>query len=276
MSKHREDSIAIRRFKTKIKEFLHPFLLLGVRLCLRCKVCIIGEHSIPADNNVIFAVNHSNSFDFPVSARVVKRHFIILADATLQEDPAVNLLNRLNGCVYVDRKDRESRAVSKRKILDYLSDGKNILLFPEGTWNLHPCRLMLPLNWGIIDLSKTANVPIVPIVMEYHERTAYVKIGEGYMPAGDKLTEIKCLTDKMATMKWDLIHMLPSLSRNDLQDDYFETYVQSCLDGYRRFDFEYETSVIRKEYDTYDEVYEHLKYIHPTMQNAFLFNKRLK
>lgn len=96
------------------------------------------------------------------------------------------------------------------------------------------------------------------------------------MPAGDKLTEIKCLTDKMATMKWDLIHMLPSLSRNDLPDDYFETYVQSCLDGYRRFDLEYETSVIRKEYDTYDEVYEHLKYIHPTMQNAFLFNKRLK
>lgn len=149
-------------------------------------------------------------------------------------------------------------------------------MFPEGTWNLHPCKLMLPLNWGVIGISKTANVPIVPIVVEYHDRTAYVKIGEAYIPTGDKLTEIYCLTDKMATMKWDLIHMLPPLKREKLLDNYFEIYVQSCLDGYRRFDLEYETSVIRKEYDTHDEVYAHLKHILPTKQNSFLFNKRLK
>lgn len=115
MKKHGEDSTAIRHFKTKIKEYLHPILLFGVRLFSTCKVRIVGNNSIPVGTNAIFAVNHSNSFDFPVCAKIVKRHFIILADSTLQEDPAVNLLNRLNGCIYVDRKDKESRAASKKK-----------------------------------------------------------------------------------------------------------------------------------------------------------------
>jgi len=264
----------IRHIKTKIKELLHPVLLLGVRLFSKCKVRIVGDYNIPANINVIFAVNHSNAFDFPVSARVVGHHFIILADSTLRKDMAVNLLNRLNGCIYVDRKNRDSRSSSKKKILDYLSDGKNILMFPEGTWNLHPCRLILPLNWGIIDISKTSSCPIIPIVMEYYDNTAYVKIGNAYMPSGDKQKEIQNLTDIMATMKWELISMLPSVSRANLHDDYYEKYVQTCLDGYRRFDLEYESSIIRKDYDTYDDVYTHLNYIKPSKDNAFLLNKK--
>lgn len=70
-------------------------------------------------------------------------------------------------------------------------------------------------------------------------------------------------------------HVAPVASEK-LPDNDFETYVQPCLDGYCRFDLEYETSVIRKEYNTYDEVYMPLKHIHPTLQNVFLFNKRLK
>lgn len=259
-----------------IKRLLHPVLLMGTKLFDKCRLHIIGTNYIEQlTEPVIFVVNHSNGHDFPIAAQVINKHFYILADFTMKKDPIVNILNRLNGCVYVDRKDSRSRQQSKIELIGHLQQGHNILLFPEGTWNLHPSRLLLPLNWGVIDLAKETDAPIVPIALLYEDKCAYAKVGECFVPTQDKATEIIALEEKMATLVWDLISYIKPVCRSNLPEGYAETYVKLQLDTYRKLDLQYETSVIRSTSDT-KYAFDHLSNITPTMQNAFLFNKRLK
>ena len=230
-----------------IKTILHPIMLLGVKLIDCSKVTIIGKN--PIDNlteSAIFVVNHTNGHDFPVAAQVIKKHFYILADFTMKKDFIVNTLNRLNGCVYVDRKNPTSKKQSKEKLIKHLKCGNNVLLFPEGTWNLHPSRLLLPLNWGAVDLSLKTGKPIIPIVLLYRDKSVYVKIGTPFKSTQDKTVEIMSLEEQMSTLLWDLMMQFESQKRADLPTDYKEKYIKEQLDTYKKFNLEYETSVIRK------------------------------
>ena len=258
-----------------IKRLIHPVLLQGTKLFDKCQLHIVGTNYLEQlTEPVIFVVNHSNGHDFPIAAQVIKKHFYILADFTMKKDPIVNILNRLNGCVYVDRKDSRSRQRSKMELIDHLQQGHNILLFPEGTWNLHPSRLLLPLNWGVIDISKETNVPIIPITLLYGANEAFANIGESFFPLQDKETEIKNLEQKMASLLWETRCLFEPMSRGCWPDNYGEQYVKEQLATYKRLDLQYETSVVRSN-QRYDDVFAHLDTIRPTMQNAFLFNKRL-
>ena len=263
----------MKLLKIFLTTLLHPLMYLGVKLFKPINTEIIGGK---ITKNCIYVVNHTNGNDFPTAAQVIKHHFYILADFTMQYDKGVDILNRLNGTVYVDRKSRESRASAKEKLLYVLQNNKNILLFPEGTWNLSPNKLMLPLNWGAIDISIKSQKPIQPIVIHYNENKAYVMIGAPIHPDinNGKGENIGILRDTMSTMMWELLELDPVCKRDNISDDYYDKWLEMQLNTYKKLDLEYETSVIIKEYDTADDVFLHLKRIKPTLYNAFLFNKR--
>lgn len=50
----------------------------------------------------------------------------------------------------------------------------------------------------------------------------------------------------MSTLLWDLMMQFEPQSRKDLPDNYKEKYIKAQLDTYKKFNLEYETSVIRK------------------------------
>jgi len=258
----------------KLRELLHPILLLGVKLTRRLKIEMRNRDNIP-DRPVIFAVNHSNAHDFPTVAQAIKKHFYILADFTMKKDMAVNILNVLNGCIYVDRKDKQSRIQSKDNMIDLLSKGKNILIFPEGTWNFEPDKLLLPFNWGIIDISLETNTPIVPITLGYSDKHCIANIGKPFYPdkTSHKSEEILVLRDIMGTLLWESIESFPKYKCIDYESEY-KCFIEKALSTYKKLDYEYETSVIRKEYDTADEVFAHLNKLTPSSKTAFLYNKR--
>lgn len=56
--------------------------------------------------------------------------------------------------------------------------------------------------------------------------------------------------------------------------DYFE-YTKDRLEEYPKLDVEYEKTRILKLYDSYEDVFSHLKELKPNKNNAFLFDKRL-
>lgn len=95
----------------------------------------------------------------------------------MKKDLPVHILNAANGCVYVDRKNKNSRTKAKRKLLMLIKEGHSVLLFPEGTWNLTSSKLILPLNWGMLDLSAISGVPIVPIGLVYSSQKRVVNFG---------------------------------------------------------------------------------------------------
>lgn len=68
---------------------------------------------------------------------------------------------------YLDTNDKEDRKVVKHQMIKDLKNGANIMWFPEGTWNISPNLLVLPMRYGIIEVALEANAPIVPIALEY-------------------------------------------------------------------------------------------------------------
>ena len=253
-------NLKVNKFGIKFRELLHPFLLFGVKKIKNIKLQIFNSHRIPNDGTFIFAVNHSNANDFPMASQIIKKHFYILADFTMKNDVVVNALNELNGVIYVDRKNKDSRNKSKNEMVKLLTNGKNILMFPEGTWNLEPSKLLLTLNWGIIDIAKLSGVPIIPIVLEYRDNKCIANIGDKFVVDCDsnKEKEILRLTDIMATLKWEIFESFPITPRESIENNYFEKYIEECLKGYKKFDLEYERSTQIRKYDSPDEVFQYI------------------
>lgn len=224
-------------------------------------------------SNAIFAVNHSCKNDIPYACEAIGQQCYVLVG----KQP-LNLIDRLffniNGTIWVDRKDKRSRKDSANAMVDLLNKGANILIFPEGTWNLTPSKPMLPLYWGIIDVAKQARKPIIPVVLEYSGDTCFVSFGECICvdKGDDKSSKINELTDSLATLKWLLWEKVPNIGYASEYEWLSE--MRKRITEYPKLDIKYEMSVIRQIYDTDDFVFKHLADLQASRSNAFLFNKR--
>lgn len=260
-----------------LKEKIHPALLNLVKFIYGNNITIINKENLPTkDEACIYVCNHSNGYDFPTAAAVIKNHFHILADFTMQKDKIVDTLNRINGVIYINRHDKQSRKNSKTIMNQLALNNKNLFVFPEGTWNLTPSTPMLELNWGIIDIARISNLPIIPIIIEYKEKKKIVNIGKPiYIGITDSNEEKKDeLRDVMATLRWEVWEQFPLEKRSDIPDEYYNNWLKNTLKTYSKFDLEYESSVILKKYSTPEEVFEPIKKLQITKKNAFLLNER--
>ena len=255
-----------------LHKVIYPILKPIFRLLRKHEFVYVNE--VPKiSGNAIFAVNHSNRYDIPYTCEILSRQcYVLLGKQPLE--PIDRLAFILNGTVWVDRKSREDKKNSVAKMIKLLCSGANLVIFPEGTWNLTPSKPMLPLYWGIIDIAKASGRPIVPIVLEYTNEKCYVAFGESMhiSPADDKGEKISELNDRFATLKWSIWEQFSDTGCNTAEE--WNAEVQKRLAEYPKLDYEYETSVIRKEYDTADEVFAHLNSITPNQTNAFLYNEK--
>ncbi|MBQ8326037.1 MAG: 1-acyl-sn-glycerol-3-phosphate acyltransferase, partial [Lachnospiraceae bacterium] len=203
------------RLMDKFRKGIHPFLLKMMPGRRDFPIKLLNDMP-KVQGNKLFAINHSCVLDGPVSGEIIREHFYFLVGKQ-----SLELLDRifffLNGVVYVDRKSRKNKQKSSRKMLKLLSEGKSLLICPEGTWNLTPSKPMIPLNWGIIDLAKQTGVPIIPLVLEYHADCCYAKFGNVMYinKEMDKQEGIGQLEEAMATLKWDIWEMFPVQQRTD-------------------------------------------------------------
>lgn len=216
-----------------------------MKLIRKHEFCYISD--VPQINgNCIYAVNHSCKWDFQYMVEIAPKPFYILAGKQ-----RLDFIDRIgfiwNGTVWVDRQNKSSKTKSKEKLNALLRNKKNICIFPEATWNLTPSKPMLPLYWGVIDLAKNNQVPIIPICLEYRDDICYIKPSEPIyvQKNADKQEEIVKLTDTFATMRWELWESFPPENRIDIEDDYWDKYVRDRLLEYKKLDYEYEMSCVR-------------------------------
>ena len=138
-----------------------------------------------------------------------------------------------------------------------LKTGNNLLMYPEGTWNLTSSKPLIPLNWGVIDLARNAKVPIIPLVTEYYEDCCYVKFGKAIYVNEDISKEdgIQQVEDAMATLKWDIWELCPAVKRTEQMQEKFMQMVKERIEEYPKLDIEYERSVIRGWKDSPEYVF---------------------
>lgn len=258
-----------------LRDRLYPLLIFLTGTKVRCKVEVVNTCPPIPGKPIIFTANHSAFQDTPIMLRVTgRRSYIFSGQQNLAFIDWVFFV--LNGTIWVDRKSKEDMAASKDAVLEYLAKGQSILWFPEGTWNLTPSQLMMPMKWGIIDMARQAEAQIVPAALDYdwEKNTCRIKFGTPMVGEAleNKAEAIRDLRDTMATLRWDLMCDQPIVHRGtsvrQMQEEMYRV-----IDEYPPLDWEYESSCIYHPYPEPEEVFSHLDKLVPCKANAFLFRR---
>ncbi len=258
-----------------LRDRIYPLLMLLARTKVKYKVNVLNTYSPLPNKPIIFVCNHQAFPDTPLLLRILKRRSYILAGK--QNLAFVDMVFfSLIGTIWVDRKSKEDMIVSKDGILAILRDGHSICWFPEGTWNLTPNKLIMPLKWGVIDVAHQADAQIIPVVFDYNHATlvCHAKFGKPIYDSDleDKAKGIENLRDALATLRLELMYLNPSLKRSEISPQQLKEDVYKSITEYPHLDWEYEQSCIFNPHETVDIM---PKDIIPNKNNAFLFNKRL-
>ena len=131
-----------------------------------------GQENIP-EGPVVFAYNHQGILDNFVWIPKVDKHCLILHGADVNR---LLLLCQINtGLVLVKKGDAQNNHDAKLDMIRLLMEGHSITYFPEGTWNLSPNKLHLPLAYGFLDVARKAGVPVIPVAHDYTYDTSTPK-----------------------------------------------------------------------------------------------------
>lgn len=198
------------------------------------------------DGNVIYAFNHSCKFDSQYVYELAESQcFLLVGKQRLKFIDRISY--GLLGVVWADRKKKRSKRKAVIKMKRLLNGGANVAIFPEATWNLAPSSPTLPLYWGVIDIARDTQKPIVPVVLEYvQDKVCYVSFGKvmNISPDDDKKERIDDLKEQFSTMKWEIWEKHPEVGF-DTQEQW-DNEIKRRLAEYPKLDYEYEQSVIRQ------------------------------
>ncbi|MDO5734445.1 MAG: lysophospholipid acyltransferase family protein [Eubacteriales bacterium] len=156
----------------------------------------------------IFCSTHSFTDDVMAAFSVLGRNaYLVLGSSqTLELNPESKLL-QLNGLIFVDLMKPESRKQVVPKAVKILSMGGNILIFPEGCWNLQESGTIAEIFNGAYFMAKASGAEIVPIG-SYRDPES----GEIYVERGNPLAlgEIEdtqearaVLREALASLRWN-------------------------------------------------------------------------
>lgn len=158
------------------------------RLCFGCKTT--GHENIPAEGPVIFAPNHQSFLDAPLvvgdmDSKTLRRTYFY-AKKDHVRGPIMRLLARNHNVVIMDLSTLKD---SIRVLGQILAEGRNLVIFPEGTRTRNGEVGEFKKTFAI--LAKELNVPIVPVRIEgayeawprHHKLPRFRKVSVKYLPA---------------------------------------------------------------------------------------------
>lgn len=237
LERYKKNKILILKQKKKlpndtIRKLLRPFF----RSCLWIQrkingfsVEVLNKVKVPQDRSIIFAVTHIGKWDFEiVNEQIKEQFFVIVADFMHMYGTVSGFFMRLNGVIYVDEESREDKANTKSVMIKLLQSGKNVMIFPEGTWNLSENEIIRDIAYGTADAAISANAVIVPIAVEQYRRQFVICFGNmldaiKLQTSKNNLTII--LRDELASLKWKIWERKGICSRNTLSIDYWTQFI---------------------------------------------------
>lgn len=197
-----------------------------------------GQENIP-DGPVLFAHTHQGILDGFVWIPKLDRHCFVLHGSDVnklllyaQYNTGLILAKKSLSTRDTDEKKKEVKEFNQNAKLDMIElllNGHSISYFPEGTWNLSPNKLHLPVNIGFLDVARKAGVPIIPVVHEftYDSSTEKERIVGIHSRFGKPITigleddifeKLADYEEQISTMRWELIEEKGMHSRKDVSN----------------------------------------------------------
>lgn len=282
-----------RRFETeeqiwglKFRKFMHRFVVFCValdRIIAGRKIKILENQSVCCDGPVIYACTHVGRYDIETALEklVPRQAYFLMGDPGDVYKSIDGLLLYLNGVVFVDTVDKEDRYIGKETCIRLLEQGQNILIYPEGAWNISENQVVMPLFTGVAEMAIRTKAQIVPIAIEQYGKHYYANIGANICSDGMDLSYKYELTehlrDVLCTLKWLIWERFPIVSRSGMSENAAEQFLEEIMseteNGYSLEEINRTRFRTKAEMEQ-QEVRSHLENLVPNGRNMFLYRKR--
>lgn len=223
---------------------LHPLLINMVkanRIMSGQTIHIVGDRRDLNKKPVIYAFTHIGADDTQILAEAIKDHVYFFAgDPQATYCSFDGFLLWLNGIIWCDTESKMDRKIAAEIAVQYLKQGGNLAIYPEGVWNITSNLPVLPLFPGIIKMAQEVKCSIVPVAVDCDGKDYYVNIGENFWVT-DRINKEtvkhvkKELRDNMATLKWGIWETMPRGLRAEYGQYKIERrrFVQSFLEQWK-------------------------------------------
>jgi fatty-acyl-CoA synthase len=128
-----------------------------------CKVSIEGEKHLQRKQPMIYVSNHTSYLDTVVLTAILPPDVLIVGKKELLKTPFLRHFLKKLGHLTVERTDYLESMSDTSLIIAKLSEGKSILLFPEGTFSY--ATGLRPFKLGAFKIATEISSPICPIAI---------------------------------------------------------------------------------------------------------------
>ena len=77
----------------------------------------------------------------------------------------------------METNNKTDRFIAKNRAVELLKNGGDLLIYPEGAWNITENLPVMKLYTGTIKMAMETNAEIIPIAIEQYDDTFYVYDG---------------------------------------------------------------------------------------------------
>ena len=132
-------------------------------ICTGASPTVDGIQNIPIDGPLLISSNHTSYLDPVLIIALMPRNIRFVAKNTLEHSPFGLMLKNL-GTIFVERFDFKLSSASTSLIIDAVSKGEAVVIFPEGTFG----RMsgLLPFKMGAFLTATETNVPVLPVALK--------------------------------------------------------------------------------------------------------------
>lgn len=173
----KQDTLMLK-FGLKIRKVISPLYRNVMLLFTNSK--LDKNKTIKDDNNnkIIYACTHSFYDDILYSMKIANNHTYLLYGNLKDFFKTFHGIGLwINGVILVDRTNKLSRKLSIEKMINIINLGGNVIIFPEGTWNLNESLPILELHLGIYDVASKTGARIIPIATYLNNNVTYFDKG---------------------------------------------------------------------------------------------------
>ena len=267
-------------FRKKIHLLIKLILKLD-ELMSKEKIVIIND-ARTKENNLpkIYACTHIGGNDIQRTFQIINAPaYLMLGDPGILYKMPIYCGLKLNGVIPLETKNKQDRRIAYNRAIELLKNGGNLLIYPEGAWNVTPNEMVMKTFTGTVRMAKETGVEIVPIAVEQYNNIFYFNIGKNYtIDKNTNVTDAELnadLRDKLATLKWEIMETQPKFDRTMISNDYLDVFqseiVGRCNYGYG---FSLEDAISESFHDKnitkFEDAFAHLDNIEFDARNAFL------
>ena len=134
-----------------------------INMVLGVKITKIG--AVP-DKTAMVISNHRSYMDIPAIFQFLPCSMV--AKKEVESWPIIGFVTKINNTIYVDRKDPDSRKITRDKMKKTILNNIPVVIFPEGTSYAGPG--ILKFKKGAFVTAADTNTPVVPVAVEYKDK----------------------------------------------------------------------------------------------------------